>query len=366
MLQSNLHLLQTAAMIEFWTDPGNFTTGAIIFVAGFIVILVIFIALVASRKRISVLRDDIPQVSNKTLKQYSKFAFQRLAKKYGLNPEQTKMLDYVLRTDNATNPERSINSSKLLDRHFKKAYRVIVEESSNNDEEIQGKLSLLFSTRSVLENSVSVMNMVSTRRIPEKLPVVLNVEDEKYNATLVSASGDTIKVVCKESPDDKIKFPKRLKLNVVVSSGNGNSFSFDTHVYDAVEHKGSITLKLAHSGRIKHLIQRRYRRRELFADCSIFLVHTRGKQLVVDKKAVSGEIMDVSAGGCSLNVKAPIPNGTRIKIEYISGKDNPVAALGQVLRTNISTAGTILNVKFLKIPRKSMNTINAFVYDYAD
>jgi len=41
-----------------------------------------------------------------------------------------------------------------------------------------------------------------------------------------------------------------------------------------------------------------------------------------------------------------------------------VAALGQVLRTNRSKTNIILNVKFLKIPRKSMNLINASVYGY--
>jgi hypothetical protein len=43
-----------------------------------------------------------------------------------------------------------------------------------------------------------------------------------------------------------------------------------------------------------------------------------------------------------------------------------VAALGQVLRTNRAGVNTIIHIKFIRITQKSMNLVNAFVYEYSN
>ena len=361
-LQLNLNLLQTTgALAEYFTDGGVSVRNAIIFLIGVGAVLVVVLIVSILRKRIPALNES---TSTRGKKQYSNFTLQRLARKCGLNYEQTKMFDFVLKTDGVIDPERSIKSSTLLDKHFKYAYHAI-ERKADSDEETQKKLSTLFSTRNVLENNVSGIYITSTHQIPENITVILNTEDQnKYSVKLLSVKGDTVDVVCPGTADGAVMLPKRSKLNVLVSIGNGNSFSFNTRVFGTVEQKGVIMLKLAHSGEIKHLVQRRYRRRETSIPCRVSFVRADGKRLVVDKRSVSGDIMDISAGGCALSTIMPIPNGSRIKVEYVYGRGNTVAALGQVLRTNRSKSNTILNVKFLKVPRKSMNTINAFVYGY--
>jgi hypothetical protein len=74
--------------------------------------------------------------------------------------------------------------------------------------------------------------------------------------------------------------------------------------------------------------------------------------------------MDISAGGCSIKATAPVSGGAKLKIEFVQNNFT-AAALGQVLRTNRTGVSTIMHVKFIKVPRKSMNTINAFVYEYS-
>jgi len=128
-------------------------------------------------------------------------------------------------------------------------------------------------------------------------------------------------------------------------------------------------LQLAHSKQLKKLSQRRFRRKHAAIPCNFFFVYAEsgGKKLVVDKRRLTGNIMDISAGGCSIRTKMQMSGGTRLKIEFFQGDSGvSVAALGQVLRTNRSGINTIMHIKFLKVPRKSMNTINAFVYEYDD
>jgi hypothetical protein len=55
-----------------------------------------------------------------------------------------------------------------------------------------------------------------------------------------------------------------------------------------------------------------------------------------------------------------------LKIEFTREDDSIVAALGEVLRTHRAGTDTIMNSKFVKVPRKSLNSINAMVYEYTD
>jgi hypothetical protein len=87
--------------------------------------------------------------------------------------------------------------------------------------------------------------------------------------------------------------------------------------------------------------------------------------MTVDKRRNIGKIMDISIGGCSMKTTASASMGQRIKIEFIHDDDSKITALGEVLRISRTGVSTIIHVKFLKVPLKSLNVINALVYEYA-
>jgi hypothetical protein len=127
-------------------------------------------------------------------------------------------------------------------------------------------------------------------------------------------------------------------------------------------------MMLAHSINLKMLSQRRFRRKQTVIACICFFVYVEGsgkrQRLVVDKRRLTGNIMDISVGGCSIKTTAAVNGGARLKIEFKQG-DSTIAALGQVLRTNRTGINTIIHIKFLRASLRTMNTINTFVYDYA-
>jgi len=124
---------------------------------------------------------------------------------------------------------------------------------------------------------------------------------------------------------------------------------------------------MAHSSQLRFLSQRRYRRRHVTIASNMYLVYVEGEgkkqRLIVDKRRVQGNIADISVGGCSMKMMSAVQVGARFKIEFMVGDEN-VAALGQVLRSNRTGMNTIIHVRFLKVSQKSMNIINAFVYEY--
>jgi len=298
---------------------------------------------------------------------FSTFTLHRLGRSIGLHREQIKMLDFVFKTDGVTDPEKSINTTALLDRHFRRAYRVI-EQSSNTDEEAQNRLALLFSTRNVLENTVSG-GMTSTRQIKDDTIIVLNFGKEKHATSVITARGDHLTLECPHNAvGSPIKVSRGDKTTALLFNKSNKGFSFETRVTGYSTHQGLTTLLLAHSNHLKFLSQRRFRRKQMVIACYLFLVYVEGsgkkQRLIADKRRFTGNIADISVGGCSIKISAPVQVGARLKIEFTQGASK-VAALGQVLRSNRSGMTTVIHIKFLKVSRKSMNIINAFVYEYA-
>jgi len=301
---------------------------------------------------------------------FARLAVHKMARNIGLSGEQIKMLDFVFKTDQVLDPEKSFVTPALLDRHFRRAYRVI-QQTSRNDEEVQYRHAVLFSTRNMLESRVSG-GISSTRQLRDDTSVIINVNNgkEKYEVLVLSTNGENLAV---ESPQNalgsSVKLQKGTRINALLFTKNNKGFSFESHVtgYNTVHGKNA--LLLAHSNKLKFLSQRRFRRRQIVIASNLYLVYVEGsgkkQRLIVDKRRLTGNIADISVGGCSIKVKAPVQVGARMKIEFTQG-DFSVAALGQVLRTNRTGAATVIHVKFLKVSRKSMNMINAFVYEYSN
>jgi len=350
-----------AAVSDFWAERRGDTSNALYLgiVLGAIVIVVILLNLFL-RKR----DGNIPQSGPKR-KFISTLAFHKLAKSIGLNREQTKMLDFVFKNDDVVDPEKSISTPALLDHHFRYAYRVI--EQTTGAGELQHKLAVLFSTRNILENS-TIGALSTTNEIKEDTKLTISYGKDKIIAKVTVNEHDYLGI---ETPKNvlgsSIKIPKGARLSVLFFSRNNKGFSFETRVTGHTFKHGHPTVQLAHSNQLRFLSQRRFRRRQTVIACIMNLVYIEGsnkkQRLIVDKRRLSGNIMDISVGGCSIKTTAPVQVGVRFKIEFVHGA-NTVAALGQVLRTNKTSIATIIHIKFLRVTQKSMNLINAFVYDY--
>jgi c-di-GMP-binding flagellar brake protein YcgR len=345
---------------------------AIIFVGGVILLIIVLIIVNIVRRRYA-----IPGVSEQgggsAPRHFSVMTLHRLANGIGLDKDQTKMLEFVLKTDHVVDPERSIQSANLLDRHFKKAYRII-ERGADTEEDAQQRIALLFSTRNILEaaqNSAGGAN--STRQIAENTAAVLSVNAESYPVKVISTKGDNLVV---ETPKNALGTPVRLPrggkaiLSFFTKSSRG--FSFESRILGTADSADGPVLQLVHSSQVKRLSQRRFRRRQAYIPTNFYFVYLedagrkKEKKMVVDRRRLSGNIMDISIGGCSIKTNVSIQSGARLKIEFMQNGNPNVAVLGQVLRTNRNGLSTVMHVKFLKVPRRSLTAINALVFEYSD
>ena len=361
----SLFPLQAPSINNFAIEPTVTPTQLLIF--GIVFTAIIVIIVIINKNNSSQSKGSGSSGGTGAPSLLSRLNLHRITRSIGLNGEQRKMLDYVFRMDGVTDYEKSFNNYTLLDRHFRRAYRVI-EQSSETEAEAHKKLAVLFSTRNLLENS-TIGGVTHTRQIKDDTILTVKFGKEKFEVPILTARAEHLIVEApKNALGSPIKLPNSSALSVVFFTKSNKGFSFETRIAGSGTFHGSQALQLVHSGQLKHLSQRRFRRRAAVIACFLNLVYVEGsgkkQRLVVDKRRTSGSIADISVGGCSIKSAAPVQVGARFKIEFMQ-KNVSVAALGQVLRTNKAGMNTTIHVRFLKVSQKSMNIINAYVYEYS-
>jgi c-di-GMP-binding flagellar brake protein YcgR len=310
-----------------------------------------------------------------TPRRFSSFALHRIAKTYGLNHDQAKILEYVLKSNGVIDPERVVANPTVLDKHFKRAFKQI-EKSANSEEEAQQKLGMLFSVRNTIDIRHNTSpSAASTQQITANMAAVLTVNQESYSVKVISSKGESVLVDCpRNAIGTLIRFPRGTRVNLAFFTKSSKGFSFDSQVLGMADTSFGPALQLSHAGKAKSMTQRRFRRRQAALSCDYYLVrleeqkNKKPPKMVVDPRRMTGTVNDVSIGGCAVKTQSSIPAGSRLKLEFdYSQNALPIAVLGQVLRINRSgIANTIMHVKFLKVPKKAMNAINSLVFEYGD
>ncbi|MDR2738559.1 MAG: PilZ domain-containing protein [Treponema sp.] len=353
---SGLYLLQDVVYFRSFGDDYPWTGPLVGVIFGGLFLFLLINGLIKNRKNASAPR------------RFSYFGIRKIANAYGLDKSQRKLLESIFRSDAVTDPLAVIQSTPLLDKHFKRAYRRI-ENSTEDDAEIQRQLSLLFSTRNAIEVTQNTTGTAtSTRQIPANMAAVLSVAKETYHVRVISAKGDAVLVESpKNSLGSPIKIPSGSRVSLSSFTKSNKGYSFDSKILGITETPKGPAIRLAHAARVKPLVQRKFRRRQTSAHCNFSMVivkETKVRRKIVrkmslDGRSYSGTIMDISIGGCSIRTSANIQSGARIKIEFTS-----MAALGQVLRVNRGGMYATIHVKFIKMPRSTQNSINAMIFEY--
>jgi len=369
-----LFLLQNRDQVKYFKDDNPVEAMVLVIVIGAIILLSIIFHLIRGRVNTTIVGKTGKRTAAATPRKFNSFSFYRIASSYGLDREQTRLLEYVFRIDGVTDAERVMRNPALLDRHFRRAYKTI-EKSSNNDDEVQQRLVKLFSLRNVIEAAPGIGGAsASSGQIAENTPAVLISSKDNYPVRVISSRGQNIII---DMPKNALGTPVRLvrgtKVTLSFFTRSSKGFSYDGQVAGVVDTPNGSGLQITHSGKMKSLVKRMYRRKQTSTRCEFFLVFVedagngkkKAPKLVVDSKRFSGTVQDVSIGGCSIKTSAPIQIGSRLKITMDYNESNLINVLGQVLRVNRSgPMGTIMHIKFLKVPRKAFNSISTLVFGY--
>jgi len=306
-------------------------------------------------------------------RKFNSFTLRRVTSAYGLDREQVKLLEYIFRTNAVTDPVRVLENPTLLDRHFKRVFRLI-EKNSETDEDAQQDFQKLFILRNIIEAG-SGTNDGSPARLSDKTPAILVTGKESFPVKVITSRGTNVVI---EIPRNTLGTPVRLARGVRISlsffTKSSSGFSLDGHIVGPAQTDFGPGLQISHTGKAKPLVKRKFRRKQTDCKAEFFLVNVvqsgtgkkKTSKLVVDNRRFKSTVLDISAGGCALKTSAAVPVGSRLKIVIDYDDNYLINVLGQVIRANRSVTGTIIHIKFLKVPRRAFNSISAMVFGYND
>jgi c-di-GMP-binding flagellar brake protein YcgR len=308
---------------------------------------------------------------NPPRRNFSLFTFHKLARKFGLDKQARKLLRTIFQNNDVSDPGAVLRNPALLDKYFKRAYSAITR-TITDDEELNSRLSEIFALRNRLDTITIDEPIASTRQIKENTPVIISTGSKNYRSTVVFNQKEHFII----SPPQS-----NLGTTARIAKGTGVTISFLFNFNQAIAFPSKIPevqqtafgpgMIFPHTNKVKYLAHRMYRRKQKPMPCSFFLVTTEqiGKRrkkkikLIVDKQRIKATMLDVSVGGCCVKSPVMMAEGAKLKIAF-SYSDSTIVCLGRVLKANKDAASVILHIKFIKIPEKSGNAINAMVYDF--
>jgi len=360
-------------LLQGYFKEDNPVQATILLVGLGVVIVVVFVSTLL-RAGLGIGKKPSKGAASSPARRFSVFTLYKIRRRYGLNRDQGRVLEYVLKNNGVVEAERTVATPSQLDKCFKQTYKQI-EKSPISEVDTQQRIALLFSTRNAIEIYHNTSpGSASEQNLSSGMEIVLSANQQSYQLKVISSQKDSVLVECPRSPiGTLITIARGTKAKVAFFTKSNKGYSFDSQIIDNQDTSHGHALLLSRSRGIKAMTQRRYRRRQIDLDCGFYLVRleptkrNKPPKLIVEKRRLQGMITDLSIGGCAIKTSFSIPAGSRLKIEFYNEENVPVAVLGQVLRINRSgAASSIMHIKFLKVPGKCMNIINTMVYEYKD
>jgi c-di-GMP-binding flagellar brake protein YcgR len=311
-------------------------------------------------------------------RKYGRYVFQRMARNIGLQKHHVEILEYLIRVCNVRQPFLLFSSSSLLDDILKKGIYALHQNAKLGEEERERRLTYLFQIKQIIERNarggIGVRSTIMMR--PGQSVTVTTETGAQHNTRVVSNLKDMVALAAvQDDAGSQIRWPRgtRLKINFWRESDAGYAFESKVLGYDKVK---AIQCVLVHHARtLKRQQQRRYRRSPIHRPCFFFpvLIVDSGTGRRTEKKAVVqtirrylGNLLDISAGGCSITSIYPLKPGSLCKIEFELARRQRITVFGKVKNVRKSGfRGGVMHIMFTKLSSRYLNQIYLYVYEFS-
>jgi c-di-GMP-binding flagellar brake protein YcgR len=342
----------------------------------FLVIAAVFIGIIVLGGMLSRRRNR--NLDPEQRRKYGRYVFHRMAKNIGLQKHHIEILEYLIRVCSVRQPFLIFSSAALLDDILKKGIYALHQNSKLKEDERERRLTYLFQIKQIIErNARRGIGVRSTIMLRSGQSVTVTTEGgTHYNTKVVSNLKDMVALAAvQDAAGSQVRWPRgtRLKVNFWRESDAGYAFESKVLGYDKI--KGAQCVLLHHARTLKREQQRKYRRSPIHRPCFFFpvLVVESGTGRRAAKKAVVqttrrylGNLVDISAGGCSINSVYPLGTGSLCKIEFELARRQRITVFGKVKRVRkTGFRSGVMHIMFTKLSSRYLNQIYLYVYDFS-
>ena len=311
-------------------------------------------------------------------RKYGRYVFHRMARNIGLQRHHIEILEYLIRVCNVRQPFLLFSSSGLLDDVLKKGIYALHQNSRLKEEERERRLTYLFQIKQIIErNAHGAAGVRSTIMLRPGQSVTITAESgRQYPSKVMSSMKDVVAIgAAADDAGNYIRWSRgtRLKVNFWRQSDAGYAFESKVLGYETI--KGTLCLLLHHAKTLRREQQRRYRRSPIHRPCFFYPVlivqsgagrRAQRKAVVQTTRRFLGNLVDISAGGCSINSIYPLRTGSLSKIEFELARRQRITVFGKVKRVRKSgLRGGVMHIMFTKLSSRYLNQIYLYVYDYS-
>ncbi len=361
-------------LLQYIEQPSPVTTIITLGIMGGLILAAVLGGLLSSKKKSQGKRGSIS---------YNKFAFRRRARKAGLKRPHIDMLKQLISSQKIKNPYRLLHPSGMLSSAIRKGIANI-DLSKDEDLTKERKKSILFQTKRIIENNTTSRILPSTKHLKIGNPVYLsplvketrdNIEVESYES-IVSAKLNNMLGL--SIPEDirgrQVKWAKGTRLKAACPSKGNQVFTFTTKVlgYNTPSSRsGNPLLFVTHAQNLQENKQRKSPRKQVNQHAYFYRVsivqtgtgkNTAKRAVISSEGKYLGKLEDISAGGCRLQARMPLPKGTLLRIDF-ELENVPITVFGKVVGAGRRPGrGGVMHIMFTRISRKNLNGIQAFVY----
>lgn len=318
------------------------------------------------------------RVSNKP-GSYSRGSFRKRAKKLGLVKDEIRLLEQFIKATNFLSPNRALENTRALDGLLKKAIASLDEKTDMPAAEKEARKHVIYTIKQKIEtNSQQLKIISSTLSLPINTEVVIRTRSgESYSSFITSNMQSMLGMECPIAEESGRGFPwqKGEDLGITFVRGGTEVYAFKTKVLGYKRVRGILSVFVEHGKNLKQIQKRRAKRREISRPAIYYPVEIietgKGKkverQAVVNKnRRVLGSLQDISAGGCAILTRSPLPKASLIKVDFETAKGKPVSAYGKVRgASRVPPRGGIMHVQFTNVSRQNLNKIRDYVYEYS-
>jgi c-di-GMP-binding flagellar brake protein YcgR len=311
-------------------------------------------------------------------RKYGRYVFHKMARGLGLQRHHIEILEYLIRVCGVRQPFMIFSNSGLLDDILKKGIYALHRDRKIKEEERERRLTYLFQIKQIIERNakrgIGVRSTIMLR--PGQSLTITTETGKQYASKVVSSMRDM--VACTAVIDEagnQIRWPRgsRLKLNFWREADAGYAFETKVLGYDKI--KGTLCVLVHHAKTLRREQQRKYRRTPIHRPCFFYpvLVVESGtgrkaerRAMVQTMRRLLGNLIDISAGGCSIHSIYPLKTGSLCKIEFELSRRQRITVFGKVKGTRKSGfRGGVMHVMFTKLSSHYLNQIYLYVYDYS-
>jgi c-di-GMP-binding flagellar brake protein YcgR len=307
----------------------------------------------------------------------SGLSLRKLSRQHGLDPAHYQILKRAVKDQKIQSPSALFTNSRFLTGVLRSLI-VQVEATDYSVGQKEALKSELYEIKQrITSHTPSLNQAVSTKSMAINQDAVIYSKTHPAQQTYLV--GKTAEALIFELPrldnGDWVPYKIDQSLKIRYIKDDDKVFVFVSTVKDIREIENEMRLLVEHTGVVKRVQLRKSPRKEFFRPAYFYRVEvlTEGKgrkavrKAAVDKnRRFAASLQDLSAGGCAMYARIPLPKGSLIMVSFDINKGNSINVFGKVRHLRKERATTLMHVMFTKVSTKHLNDIRAFVFGFVE